>query len=1203
MSDLRKYIIGTIAGILVCLLCVGGYYFFTGTADNDALALNRHDGNASGLESGTEVHDPFAEDGSGLTPEQQARLSAAYQANQSLEQQKNGNNSDFGHSADKSGLTANGNEQRQKVRRLIVKGKNAARKKAVNDAFESFDAASDAMPDEKPFASDSYYEMADSSFHLSKNIYDESHINTSLNKAESYIKKSLAAENTEKGRALYAEIVKAQKEIENYAAQQKLRAQQEKRQESRESARNQRKEKVRDAIARGKKSAREKQTDSALFHFNTADNAMPDEKAFAVDAYTDMAQEMFRLSQNLYDEQDKQKALDKAEEYAKKALAAQNTPDTRNLYADIIEAQKRVEKEKKRAEERRYQAQLRAQEEARARRAAAAQKKQQQETVRKQVKRLIADGTAAARKKQISGAMRPFDQADRIMPNDDSSFAADSYGDMANELFDVSRFAPNETVKRNTLDKAEEYSRKALAAKDTPSGRKLSSAIAAAKQYAEKQRKLAETRKAQEREKARQQAALKQKQEAEKRKRNEQIRADVKAHIAQGKKSARRKQISGAASSFDKADRIMPDDDTHFAADSYYEMADTMLPLARTTRNEKDVSFALDKAEQYIKKSLAAENTPQSRALEAKIAAERKKAAVAKAQAEKQKQAFAKRQEALRKKREAQKKAQQERAAAARAQAEKRKEALAKRREALRKKREAEKKERAAAAAAKAKADKIARQEAAQRKKAAVANAAKNTQKNKTAVLQLVSKGKKAAAGGNYPAARQSFDKASMVMPTNDNPFTGEQYREMADSMYGLSKKVPAQKRAALKSGSEYIKKSVAANNRDAEAHFVYAGIADDSGNAALALKELETAQRLAPDNYLYNYELGKKYFQLKRYKEAKACFEQAVKANEKAAAAWVDLGLTHKIMRADAAAVKAFSGALKNKPDYVRAWLEIARVQAQRKKSYAASLKTYKKVLSLDSSNTAALQEMGQVYAKLNDTSQAEQYFKKAMSLGDNDPVTRYNLAVVQLDSGKFGEALQYARQAVNSNKNDARFLYTYALALEKNKRTADAETYYKKTLAADKTYSKAKINLGRICLEKGNLDTAEKYLRSAYASEPKNFEVNTNLGKLYGIKKDYNQSIKFYADAIAILPDDIEAQENLAAAYISSGQKEKACDTYKHVLTLDPKAWDCYYELGKVYISLGSKAEAKTVLNKLLAQKPQYRHAGAIKKMLTSL
>jgi len=71
----------------------------------------------------------------------------------------------------------------------------------------------------------------------------------------------------------------------------------------------------------------------------------------------------------------------------------------------------------------------------------------------------------------------------------------------------------------------------------------------------------------------------------------------------------------------------------------------------------------------------------------------------------------------------------------------------------------------------------------------------------------------------------------------------------------------------------------------------------------------------------------------------------------------------------------------------------------------------------------------------------------------------------------------------------------------------------------------------------------------------------------------------------------------------YLSAGLKENARDTYQAIIKINPQAWDSYYELGKVYISLDNKTEAKAVFEQLLKQKPNYRHAAEVRKLLVNL
>ena len=1095
MNDLHKYLIGTAAGVVLCLLVWGGYSLVFGGKEMDNTPVSRtgQDGGAfgTGLGRSSDIlgNDGafnVENDGSDLTPEQQERLLAAQAANESLAKQYGAqdgsgiqnrqnlsdNRTDgtentypgvFGNDAlalnrgaqERETARTTGNQKLEEdydtVRNYIVQGKSAAQKNQLDNALAAFERADEAMPDDKDFEAASYHDIASSLFLLSKTTSDAQTAQKSRDEAERYIRKSLAARNNTDARELYSAIIAEHQKASEAKRQQSLLAQQqaEDRVRSEDRAERQRRQVV-ELIGQGKNAVNKRQLNNAVSSFDEAAALMPDNKQFASDSYTEMADAMLNLAQHLSNPNDVRTSLNKAESYIKEALAAQNGSAARNLYAKILDTRKEQEQ--------------------RAQARADAQRKQQEQAAQ-----------AAAQKK------------------------------------------------------AEEQ-------------RKEQERLAQAK--AGTQRKQQENPKT---------AAHKQ----------------VETLIAQGTAAAQRKQLNNATLSLDRASRFMPKDDDSFAEESYRKMADSMFGLAENSTDKQMKAGALKKADEYIKKGLAAKSTSESQALAAKITG---------AQSALQAQAGSTAKS---------KPAQQTNAAASR---QTQPAAPQKNNAAANKANQANTSNNAKAANTNAGAQ-VRASEAEAAKKAQAELQAKKRETD-----GLVQQGKKAAAGGNFAEAQRAFNKAAAQMPSGDTAFAAEQYREMADAMQALSKNSPANKTQALNEASGYIKKSIAANNGDAKAHYVYAQIADAQNNAASAVQELEAARRFDPQNAQYNYELGRKYFEQKKYPQARACFEQAVKSNPRFEAAFFNLGMTHKIMNANDAALTAFSRAATLKPDYVRAWVEIARMQ-DKKRNYAEAITNYQKALALEPSNTSALKEMAQAYAKRKDSKQAERYFKEALALGDTDPVTYYNLASVQLESGKTGEVLQNAQKALTANDKDARFLYTYGLALEKNNRLHEAEDYYTRAVAADGSYSKPRINLGRIQLEAGHLEAAEQHLLAAYRAESSNFEVNMNLGKLYGLKKQYGKAIDYYNNAIKIMPKDIGARQNLAAVYLSAGLKENARDTYQALIKMNPQIWDCYYELGKVYISLDNKTEAKAIFEQLLKQMPNYRAAAEVRKLLVNL
>ena len=86
MNDLHKYLIGTAAGIVLCLLIWGGYSLIFGGKGTNNVPLAKTElngealGSASGQSSdilGNNGFLPPENDSSELTPEQQERLLAA----------------------------------------------------------------------------------------------------------------------------------------------------------------------------------------------------------------------------------------------------------------------------------------------------------------------------------------------------------------------------------------------------------------------------------------------------------------------------------------------------------------------------------------------------------------------------------------------------------------------------------------------------------------------------------------------------------------------------------------------------------------------------------------------------------------------------------------------------------------------------------------------------------------------------------------------------------------------------------------------------------------------------------------------------------------------------------------------------------------------------------------------------------------------
>ena len=389
MNDLHKYLIGTAAGVVLCLLIWGGYSLIFGGKETNNTPISRTElnggafGTASGRSSdilGNDGAFNVENDGSDLTPEQQERLLAAQAANESLAKQygtqdgsdiQNRHNlSDsqtdgtentypgvFGDDAlalnrgtqERETALATGNqkleEERNTVRDYIAQGKSAAKKNQLTNALTAFERADEAMPDDKDFEAASYHDMASSLFLLSKTTPDAQTAQTARDEAERYIKKSLAARNNTDARELYSTIIAEHQKAAEAKRQQSLLAQQQADERARSEERTERQRRqVVELIGQGKNAVNKQQLNNAVSSFDKASALMPDNKQFASDSYIEMADAMLNLAQRLSNPNDVRTSLNKAENYIKEALAAQNSSGARNLYAKILDARKEQER-------------------------------------------------------------------------------------------------------------------------------------------------------------------------------------------------------------------------------------------------------------------------------------------------------------------------------------------------------------------------------------------------------------------------------------------------------------------------------------------------------------------------------------------------------------------------------------------------------------------------------------------------------------------------------------------------------------------------------------------------------------------------------------------------------------------------------------------------------------------------------------------
>src|SRR5260221_10784764 len=156
-------------------------------------------------------------------------------------------------------------------------------------------------------------------------------------------------------------------------------------------------------------------------------------------------------------------------------------------------------------------------------------------------------------------------------------------------------------------------------------------------------------------------------------------------------------------------------------------------------------------------------------------------------------------------------------------------------------------------------------------------------------------------------------------------------------------------------------------------------------------------------------YGLGSVYLDQKKSKEARECFERAVKAAADYPAtlpnAWNNLGILSAREGKTDEAIGYFQKALAISPEHPVALQNLGNAYRQ-KKDWNAARKTLEHALALNSEDAESNYGLGMVYAQLNETARAYEFLQKALAARPAYPEALNNLGILYLRTGRAEEA-----------------------------------------------------------------------------------------------------------------------------------------------------------------------------------------------------
>ncbi|MDR2395034.1 MAG: tetratricopeptide repeat protein [Endomicrobium sp.] len=348
------------------------------------------------------------------------------------------------------------------------------------------------------------------------------------------------------------------------------------------------------------------------------------------------------------------------------------------------------------------------------------------------------------------------------------------------------------------------------------------------------------------------------------------------------------------------------------------------------------------------------------------------------------------------------------------------------------------------------------------------------------------------------------WTKFSQQQP--DNPLSYLQLANIQEKL-GLHQE-------ALKSYDKTIK----INPNIRNAFLSKAHIYESLGQVKLAIKEYKKYIANFPDDVNVLSQLGKCYYDMKNYSDAKDILFKAKKIS------FDDI-----------------------KTNY---WLAMVY---EKTKQIDKAIPVFKIVVNKDQRNIAFLTRLGHYYALKQNYKQAEKYFLKALTIEPNNKNILYLASLNYIDWGKYNEAIEYLNKIIKESPDFADAYFYLGISYDKDKKFSQAEKALLQAIKLNPQHSQALNYLGYSYAQQGiKLDGSKEFIAKSLGLEPKNSNFMDSLGRLYFKLENFYLAEKTFIYALSIMQTPL-TYTHLGDTYLALKNYTKAWISYS--LSYDSK------------------------------------------------
>ena len=301
------------------------------------------------------------------------------------------------------------------------------------------------------------------------------------------------------------------------------------------------------------------------------------------------------------------------------------------------------------------------------------------------------------------------------------------------------------------------------------------------------------------------------------------------------------------------------------------------------------------------------------------------------------------------------------------------------------------------------------------------------------------------------------------------------------------------------------------------------------------------------------------------RFDDADRHLKLAVEIDPRSAQAWNSIGLLAHDRAHYAEAESAFREALRLRPQFAAALINLANALLALYRRPEAVL-ALESALAIEPNNPIALTNLGQVLTEIGDPDLldlAEAHCRRALSVGRKRSQAINNLGNVLRLQGRLNEAMACYQQALTLEPDRWSVLNSVARVLQEQGRFDDAAIVYQRTIDQNPHAAQLHAGLANLLTARTRYEEAAGLFHQAVASDRSHGAAHHGLGLTLLETGRLDLAEPCFRKALRLDPTHAVSWLALARLEGEHGEFEKSCQSARAALEVRPKLAQAYWRL----------------------------------------